>query len=89
MRNAVAHSYFKVDYEIVWKTIQADLPGLHGRVRPVIATLDSAVVLADSSATSISAYGIRDGIEFGMRKKTMLDRRFGKSIDMRAGLCLQ
>lgn len=29
MRNAVAHGYFKVDLEIVWKTIHADLPGLH------------------------------------------------------------
>lgn len=29
MRNAVAHGYFKVDQEIVWKTIHRDLPGLH------------------------------------------------------------
>ncbi len=28
MRNRVAHGYFKVDLEIVWKTIQADLPAL-------------------------------------------------------------
>lgn len=28
MRNAVAHGYFKVDLEIVWKTIQTDLPQL-------------------------------------------------------------
>jgi uncharacterized protein with HEPN domain len=28
MRNAVAHGYFKVDFEIVWQTIQRDLPGL-------------------------------------------------------------
>jgi uncharacterized protein with HEPN domain len=32
MRNAVAHGYFKVDLEIVWKTIQSDLPGLHRQV---------------------------------------------------------
>jgi uncharacterized protein with HEPN domain len=32
MRNAVAHGYFKVDMEIVWRTIQADLPGLHQAV---------------------------------------------------------
>jgi len=36
MRNAVAHSYFKVDYEIVWKTIHADLPVLYGQVQNVI-----------------------------------------------------
>jgi uncharacterized protein with HEPN domain len=28
MRNAIAHGYFKVDFEIVWKTICNDLPGL-------------------------------------------------------------
>ncbi|WP_370565983.1 DUF86 domain-containing protein [Cupriavidus sp. UME77] len=33
MRNAVAHGYFKVDLEIVWKTIQNDLPGLYQQVR--------------------------------------------------------
>lgn len=33
MRNAVAHGYFKVDFEIVWKTIQRDLPGLHTQVQ--------------------------------------------------------
>jgi uncharacterized protein with HEPN domain len=33
MRNAVAHGYFKVDQEIVWKTVQNDLPGLYRQVR--------------------------------------------------------
>lgn len=33
MRNAVAHGYFKVDLEIVWKTIHADLPRLSERVK--------------------------------------------------------
>ena len=28
MRNALAHGYFKIDLEIVWKTIHADLPEL-------------------------------------------------------------
>jgi uncharacterized protein with HEPN domain len=32
MRNAVAHGYFKVDFEIVWRTIHSDLPGLHKQV---------------------------------------------------------
>ncbi|RPE73194.1 uncharacterized protein with HEPN domain [Tibeticola sediminis] len=32
MRNAVAHGYFKVDFEIVWRTIHSDLPGLHQQV---------------------------------------------------------
>lgn len=36
MRNAIAHGYFKVDLEIVWKTIHADLPGLHETVAALI-----------------------------------------------------
>lgn len=28
MRNRIAHGYFKVDLEIVWRTIQRDLPEL-------------------------------------------------------------
>lgn len=28
MRNRVAHGYFQVDFELVWKTIHADLPVL-------------------------------------------------------------
>lgn len=32
MRNALAHGYFKVDLEIVWKTIHASLPELHAQI---------------------------------------------------------
>ena len=32
MRNVVAHGYFKVDLELVWKTIHRDLPELHKMV---------------------------------------------------------
>ena len=39
MRNAVAHVYFKVDFEIVWKTIQNELPGLYSKVREAQANL--------------------------------------------------
>ena len=35
MRNAVAHGYFKVDLEIVWKTVQNDLFGLYAQVSRV------------------------------------------------------
>ncbi len=35
MRNAVAHGYFKVDLEIVWKTLQNDLPALYQQVQAV------------------------------------------------------
>jgi len=33
MRNAVAHGDFKVDLEIVWQTIHADLPDLYRSVK--------------------------------------------------------
>ena len=39
MRNALAHGYFKVDFEIVWKTICSDLPGLRRQIQEVIQDL--------------------------------------------------
>jgi uncharacterized protein with HEPN domain len=39
MRNRVSHGYDKVDLEIVWKTIQGDLPGLFSQVQLVLADL--------------------------------------------------
>ncbi|MDR0247879.1 MAG: DUF86 domain-containing protein [Burkholderiales bacterium] len=42
MRNAVAHGYFKADVEIVWKTIQYDLPDLYTRIREVRTTLQAS-----------------------------------------------
>ena len=39
MRNAVAHGYFKVDFEIVWRTIRRDLPGLFVRIQLARATV--------------------------------------------------
>lgn len=35
MRNRVSHGYDKVDLEIVWKTIQCDLPTLYQQVQEV------------------------------------------------------
>jgi uncharacterized protein with HEPN domain len=32
MRNALAHGYFSVDREVVWKTIQTDLPVLRKQI---------------------------------------------------------
>ena len=40
MRNALAHGYFKVDYEIVWRTIYSDLPALREQVRALIPLYD-------------------------------------------------
>lgn len=36
MRNRVAHGYFKVDLEIVWKTIHTDLIELHAQIRKLL-----------------------------------------------------
>lgn len=36
MRNRVAHGYFKVDLEAVWKTIHADLPELHAQIKQLL-----------------------------------------------------
>ena len=39
MRNAVAHGYFKVDLEIVWRTVQSDLPELATQIARILAEL--------------------------------------------------
>lgn len=39
MRNRVAHGYFQLDYEMVWKSVHHDLPPLYQAVK---ALLDSA-----------------------------------------------
>lgn len=36
MRNALAHGYFKVDFGIVWKTIENDLPDLQQQVQAIV-----------------------------------------------------
>jgi uncharacterized protein with HEPN domain len=35
MRNALSHGYFKVDFEIVWKTIERDLPEFENSIRRI------------------------------------------------------
>lgn len=39
MRNAVAHGYFKVDLEMVWKTMFNDLPNLESTVTRLLDDL--------------------------------------------------
>lgn len=36
MRNALAHGYFRVDLEIVWKTIQNDLATLRRQIDAIV-----------------------------------------------------
>jgi uncharacterized protein with HEPN domain len=39
MRNRVAHGYFRIDLELIWKTIHNDLPELHAQIRNLIDDL--------------------------------------------------
>jgi len=41
MRNVVAHGYFKVDMEIVWNTIQKDIPVLYVQIQDVQKTVQT------------------------------------------------
>jgi len=38
-RNALAHGYFKVDLDVVWRTVERDLPLLGSQVDDVLQTL--------------------------------------------------
>ena len=40
MRNRLVHAYFAVDEEIVWETVQHELPKLLDQIRPILSTLD-------------------------------------------------
>lgn len=40
MRNALSHGYAKVDHEIVWRTIQNDLPEMHAKVKAALLSCD-------------------------------------------------
>jgi uncharacterized protein with HEPN domain len=39
MRDHIAHGYFGIDLEIVWKTIHEDLPGLRVELQSMLADL--------------------------------------------------
>ena len=40
MRNRVSHGYFSVDMEIVWKTVENDLPELYQQVKKLYDKLE-------------------------------------------------
>ncbi|MFT3801262.1 MAG: DUF86 domain-containing protein [Burkholderiaceae bacterium] len=40
MRNRLSHGYTDVDLEIVWKTVQSDLPTLYKQVQALVAQGD-------------------------------------------------
>jgi uncharacterized protein with HEPN domain len=41
MRNALAHGYFKVDFEMIWKTIYIDLPPLQDQISKARSALNN------------------------------------------------
>lgn len=41
MRNRVSHGYFSVDLEVVWKTVQRDVPELGQQIRQLQQSLQS------------------------------------------------
>jgi len=40
-RNALAHGYFKIDLDVVWKTVERDLPKLEVQVGEAIHSLNN------------------------------------------------
>tara|TARA_B100000508_G_scaffold138611_1_gene135071 strand:- start:2847 stop:3212 length:366 start_codon:yes stop_codon:yes gene_type:complete len=41
MRNALSHGYFKIDLEIVWRTIEDDLPVFQKKVEEALSELSA------------------------------------------------
>lgn len=41
MRNRVSHGYFSVDFELVWKTLEKDLPELDEQIQTIYEDLSS------------------------------------------------
>jgi len=39
MRNRVSHGYFSVDLELVWKTLEKDIPELHEQIQTIYQQL--------------------------------------------------
>jgi len=36
MRNRIVHDYFEIDLEVVWQTVQKDLPVLRKQIEPLL-----------------------------------------------------
>ena len=36
MRNRLIHAYFDIDLDIVWSTVQSELPGLSGELEQIL-----------------------------------------------------
>lgn len=86
MRNRIAHGYFKVDFELVWQTIHADLPDLHEQIRQLVVpggliyALQPPLELAYPSLQGYQIHNLRgSSIRYFMSIANQfieLDRRF-------------
>lgn len=52
MRNQVAHGYFTIDTDVVWRTVQSALPNLLAQLPAIIAAADQATSGLSPSAAS-------------------------------------
>lgn len=39
MRNRISHGYFSIDFEIIWKTIEQDLPVLEKKIQAIYKSI--------------------------------------------------
>jgi uncharacterized protein with HEPN domain len=42
MRNALSHGYFQIDFEVVWKTLERDLPELETMVSNLVEKISKS-----------------------------------------------
>lgn len=42
MRDRMVHQYFRVDLDVVWKTVTVDIPQLRSQIEPIYAEISSA-----------------------------------------------
>lgn len=40
MRNKLVHEYFGIDLEVLWRTVQEDLPPLRDEIRGMLVEMD-------------------------------------------------
>ena len=41
MRNHISHGYFSIDFEIIWKTIEQDLPTLEEQIQNIYKKIET------------------------------------------------
>ncbi len=48
MRNIIAHEYFGIDYNVVWDTVQNDIPRLHHELHALYAAVLQSAATRDA-----------------------------------------